>query len=276
MNISIDNFRNNSSRAFSLVFFLTTFISLISGQTTIGTENPKDKPSTAKHKVLILPFGDKMYRSDIDQSIAKEKKLNQKEIRFVFQDAVDDWLYKKISARFEVVSLFADTAKFKKDLTLLYSGLGYSYDKVPSQTKYVAPVSDYERNSQIKNGNIQTEVNSEARFMNAKILKKDLLSTLNKKHGTDVFVFINELDLLSNAGSTNEFGQPSNRTAVLHYTCFNLLGEQINSGTVNVKFPSNLNDPSKIMSSYLSSALEVISVRLENGLKEIKASKTTK
>lgn len=267
------NLFKNTIACFLVVFFILA--GNTNAQTTIGAKDPKENPvngvSSQKHKVLILPFGDKMYRSEIDQSIAKETKKNQKEIRFIFQDAVDDWLYKKIKSRFDAVSLFSDTAKFKKDLTLLYSGIGFSYDKVPSQTNYEAPVSDYERNMQIKNGNIQTEVNSDARFMNAKILNKDLLTTLNKNHGSDVYVFINELDLL--AGKATEFGQSAQRSAVIHYTCFNLNGEQINSGTVNVKFPSNLNDPAKIMSGYLSAGMEIIASRLEKALGENKSKK---
>ncbi len=267
------NFLPSTIACFIGILFM--FAGYTNAQTTIGDKEPKQKSGNGnliqKHKVLILPFGDKMYRSEIDQSIAKETKMNQKEIRFAFQDAVDDWLYKKIKSRFDAVSLFSDTAKFKKDLTLLYSGVGFSYDKVPSQTNYETPVSDYERKMQIKNGNIQTEVNSDARFMNTKILNKDLLNSMNKKHGCDVFVFINELDLLS--GSSTEFGQAVQRSAIFHYTCFNLRGEQINSGIVNVKFPSSINDPAKIMSMYLSSGMEVIASRLEKALNESKSKK---
>jgi hypothetical protein len=122
------------------IFFLLVF-ALIAGvfraQTTIGNDTSKTplvkKPSTAKHKVLLIPFDNKMYMSEIDHVINAETKQNQNEIRWGFKDGIDEQLHKKLKSKYEVVSLMEDTAKNKKDLAMIYSGIGYKYDKVPSQ-----------------------------------------------------------------------------------------------------------------------------------------------
>jgi hypothetical protein len=109
------------------------------------------------------------------------------------------------------------------------------------------------------------DVNNDSRFMNAKIQDKNMLATLNKKFKTDIFVFINELDL-KGAPLTNDFNADKNRTAIIHYTVFNLLGKEINSGIVSVKFPKSANTPAKITSSYLAKALEEISARVDKAV----------
>ena len=247
-----------------LVGALLLFIGDLYSQTTLGIE--EEKINSSGHKVLVLPFGDKMYMSQIDHVIATETKLKQGQIRYAFQDALDEELYKKMKSKFGVVSLFADTAKYKKELGMVFSGIRYNYDKIPSQTNYITPTSDYNREAQLKNGNIETEVNNEARFMNAKISNKQLLSSLNKKLGTDLFVFINELDLKAPTTDPADFGEIKMRLAVLHYTCFNLQGQEINSGVVNVNFPKNINDPKKIVSVYLTQGVDVIVKRLEKAV----------
>jgi hypothetical protein len=243
---------------------------LLFAQTTINNdENSPKSPAVkneTKHKILLIPFDNKLYMSEIDHVINAETKQNQNEIRWSFKDGVDNALSKKLKSKYDVVSLIEDTTKNKKELQMIYSGVGYKYDKVPPQTNYKAPKSDDKKGTPIKNGQLETDVNTDARFMNAKINNKDLLASLNKKFKTDVFIFINELDLKASPQGAEDFGSVKTRTAIIHYTVFNLAGKEINSGIVNVKFPKSQNDPAKISSSYLSKAMEEIAQRVERSL----------
>lgn len=239
-------------------------------QSTLNIDSTKNSFNTSatsftKHKILIVPFNSKMYMSEIDHVINAETNQNQKQIRYAFQDAIDAQLYRTLKTKFEVVSLFEDTAKNKKEIALVISGVGYKYDKIPEQKKYKSPKSDYKQDGKTKNGQIVADVNNDSRFMNAKIQNKEMLATLNKKFKTDVFVFINELDLKGSM-VTNDFNADKNRTAIIHYTVFNLLGKEINSGIVSTKFPKSINSPEKITTNYISKALQEISMRVDNAL----------
>ncbi|MBC7863983.1 MAG: hypothetical protein IAF38_13485 [Bacteroidia bacterium] len=253
----------------SLLFVL--FSGAIFSQTTISNDTAKKSvfatnPITTKHKILVLPFNNKMYMSEIDHVINAETKQNQKEIRWGFKDGIDEQLCKKLKSKYDVVSLIEDTVKNKKEIGMVIAGVNYSYDKVPVQEKYKAPKSDYKQENQVKKGQIADEVNYDARFMNAKIRDKELLTSLNKKYKTDVFVFVNELDLKAPPMVNGDLAADKNRTAVIHYTVFNLAGKEINSGTVSVKFPKNANSPDKISSSYISKAMEEIAARVDKAL----------
>lgn len=242
-------------------------------QTTIGHDTSQPgKLTTAgsakagKHKILIVPFNNKMYMSEIDHVINSETKQDQKQIRWEFRDKMDEQLYKKLKSKYEVVSLLEDTSKNRKEIAMVASGVGYKFDKIPDQNNYRAPKSDYKQEGQIKKGQISDEVNNDERFMNCKIQDKGLLSALNTKYKANVFVFINELDLKAPPINATDFNADKNRTAIIHYTVFSLDGKEINSGTVSVKFPKNANDPAKITNSYLSKGLEEIANRVDKAL----------
>lgn len=240
-------------------------------QTTLGNE-PKPKPgierpaATKKHKILLVPFEPKMYMSQIDHKINAETKWSQQKIKANFRDGVDEQLYKKLKQHFDVISLLDDTVKYKKDLFKIYQHLTYKYEKVPDQEHYTAPKSDKEKPT-IKNGQLVVETNTDARFMNAKITSAALVPELFAKYKTDLFVFINQMDIT--AGETpasGDFGTQAQRTITLHYTVYTVDAKEINSGTCSVKFPVDVNNPTKIISSYISKIAEEINRRIEKAL----------
>lgn len=203
--------------------------------------------------------------SEIDHVINSETKQTQNQIRWDFKDGIDEALFKELKGKYDVVSLIEDTAKNKKEIAMVEAGVGYKFDKVPDQKNYKAPKSDYKQDAQVKNGQIVDEINNDRRFMNAKLKDKDLLLKLNKKFKTDVFVFINELDIKASEMS-NDFNSDKSRTAVIHYTVFDLQGKEVNSGIVTTKFPKSQNNPSKISSAYLSKAMNEIAKRVQIAL----------
>lgn len=250
---------------------IALFVTAFSGfaQTTIGnTPRPEvaEKPSVLatgkKHKVMLIPFEKKMYMSRIDQRINAETKWDQNKIRESFRRGVDDELYKKLKPKFEVLSLLDDTIKYKKDIAGIYQYLSYKYDKVPNQQHYVAPKTEKEK-QQIKKGQIMTESVSGDHFMNAKITSPALIPTLYAKYKTDIFLFVNQVDILSSTAGLADAGSSNMRTITLHYTAFTVDAKEINSGTCSIKFPAELNNPSKIISGYLSKIAEEIAKRVE-------------
>ena len=231
--------------------------------------------SQTKQKIMLIPFEPKMYMSQIDHRINAETKQTQKEIRESFRKGVNEELYKALKKNFEVLDLYKDTAKYRKELFSIYKGLTYSYDKVPDQTNYKAPVTEKDKKNQsIKNGQLVNDTDPNARFMNAKIKSPTLIPALFAKYKTNLFLFINQIDLGSNVVMANETGTVSERVLVLHYTIYTVDAKEINSGTCSLNFPGDANNPSKIVSSYMSKMAVEISRRLNLALaKEKEAEK---
>ncbi len=223
-----------------------------------------------KHKVMIIPFEPKLYMSQVDHKFNAETKLTQKQIKEAFRKGVNKELENALKKNFEVLDLLKDTTKYKKDLFAIYKSLTYSYDKVPDQSNYKAPVNAKDKQENIKKGQLVVETDPNTRFMNAKIISPTMVPGLFTKYKTDLFLFVNQLDITSNTLATGETGTISERIVTVHYTVYTVDAKEIQSGVCSVKFPGEANNPSKIISSYISKIAVEITRRINIALTKIK------
>lgn len=245
----------------SLIFLL--FLLLPFGKAGMGY-------AQVKHKVMVIPFVPKLYMSEIDHKINAETKLSQKEIKEAFRKAINAELARALKQKYEVLDLLKDTAKYKKDVLTIYKNTTCNYEKVPDQSNYKAPVEEKDKqHSTIKDGQILVESNSDARFMNTKVTNPSLIPGLYAKYKTDLFLFINQLDIFSGQTSVNTIGGIPDRTLTLHYTVFTVDAKEINSGVCSIRFPVDVNTPSKITSGYVSKIATEITRRIALALSKI-------
>ena len=230
-----------------------------------GNHTVTSKEAISKHKIMLIPFENRMYLSEIDFLINKESKLTAKQIKATMRDGMNDQLYKKLKSKMGVVDLLEDTTKTKKDLENVYQYLSYQYQKVPNQDNYKAPGKEKEVKT-IEKGQLNIESNSDERFMNAKLKNATLVPYLNGKYKTDLFLFINELDIKSLNGSPADFNSNSSRKIILHYTVYTLDAKEINSGIAEVSLPPNVNNPTKIINTYFAQIADIVSARIEKAL----------
>lgn len=248
-----------------LKFMLFAFYAQAQDKTISSGNKPSAKEVLAKHKIMLIPFENRMYLSEIDFMINKESKLNAKQIKAVMRDGLNEQLYKKLKPKMPVVDLLEDTTKTKKDLENIYQYLSYQYLKVPNQDNYKPPVKEKEEKT-IANGQLVVESNSDVRFMNAKLKNATLVPYLGGKYKTDLFLFINELDIKALNGSPADLNSSSSRKIILHYTLYTLDAKEINSGIAEVNLPTNVNNPSKIINTYFAQLADIIAARIEKAL----------
>ena len=251
---------------FLIVNFLT--FNCIAQNTTINKDNKEEREAPANHKVMLIPFERRMYMGEIDQSINAETKFTAKEIRYKFRDGLNEQLYKAFKAsKYNVVDLMEDTTKYKKDLEGIYQYLTYDFQKVPNQENYQPPKKETEK-KKIEKGQLNVESNSDMRFMNAKLTNAKVVPILYGKYKTDLFVFINQLDIKA-AGSKGpaELGEGNqNRKIIVHYTVYTFDAKEINSGIVEEDFEATLNNPKKIIDKHFSKIATTLVLRVNKGL----------
>lgn len=222
-----------------------------------------------KHKIMLVPFENRMYLSEIDFLINKESRLSAKEIKALMRDGLNEQFYKKLKSKMGVVDLLEDTVKTKKDLEDIYRFLSYQYQKVPDQAHYKAPEKEKQQKA-IEKGQLNVESNTDARFMNAKIKSASLVPYLYGKYKTDLYLFINELDMKALNGPAADMSQNAARRIVLHYTVYTYDAKEINSGIAEVDLPSNVNNPNKIINSYFSQLADIVAARIDKALLSVK------
>jgi hypothetical protein len=241
---------------------------LFSQNTTINQKTVTPREATVQHKVLLVPFEPKLYLSEIDHNINAETKLTAREIKFKFRDGINDQLYRAFkNNKYNVVDLMEDTTRYKKDTEGIYQYLSYEYQKVPDQNNYQPPKKEKEE-KKIEKGQLNVESDMEARFMNAKLTNAKVVPMMYGKYKTDLFVFINQLEIKAGGSKTpGELGaENNNRKIVLHYTVYTYDAKEINSGIAETDFETTLNNPKKIIDKYFSKLAEMIVQRTIKGL----------
>jgi len=249
----------------SFLFSIAAFT--FNAQNTTINKGGEKAPAPGKQKMMLIPFEPRMYMSEIDFAINKETKLNGKQIKAIFRDGINEQLYKALKPQHMVVDLMDDTVKTKKDLSEVYQHLVLEYMKVPDQANYKPPVKEKQENV-VKNGQIVDESNTDARFMNAKINSPALVPHLYKKYKSDIFIFINQLDLkASNSGGPADVATTDGfRKLVVHYTVYTFDAKEINSGIAETQFPISINEPKKIVNTYFSKIAQIITERINLAL----------
>lgn len=216
----------------------------------------------SRHKIMIVPFEPKLYMSQVDHKFNAETKQTQKQIKESFRRGVNRELAAALKQNYEVLDLMKDTAKHRKDIENIYRSLTYSYDKVPDQSNYKAPVSEKTKTESIKHGQLVIETDPNARFMNAKIRSAALIPSLFAKHKADLYLFVNQLDILSTTVGNSATGTLSERIITVHYTLYTVDAKEIQSGICSVKFPPDANNPSKVVSSFVGKIAQEIARRI--------------
>ena len=236
--------------------------------TTLSQKKSTEREAVATHKVMLIPFEPKLYMGEVDRNINAETKLSSREIRYKFRDGLNDQLYKAFkAAKYNVVDLMEDTVKYKKELEGVYQYLTYEYLKVPDQTNYKAPKKEKEE-KKIDKGQVMVETNSDKRYMEARLTSPKVVPLLYAKYKTDLFIFINQLDIFaSGSKDPNEMGTGNpNRKIVVHYTVYTYDAKEINSGTVEEEFDPALNNPKKIIEKHFSKIAVTLLQRVNKGL----------
>lgn len=259
--------RKKNYRLIASVIFLFACTVTFAQHTTISKKGEEKAPPPGKHKMMIIPFEPRMYMSEVDYAINMETKMTGKQIKNAFRDGINEQLYKAFKSQHMVVDLLDDTVKTKKDLENIYQYLSYEYMKVPDQNHYTPPKKEKEE-KKIEKGQIVIETDNERRFMNAKVKNATLVPYLYGKYKSDIFVFVNQLDIkASNSGGPADVpSQNGFRKIVLHYTVYTFDAKEINSGIAEIDFPANINNPSKISSTYFSKIAQMVAQRVNLAL----------
>lgn len=250
------------------IFCLLSFIFCLFAKAQDKTISSGNKPvanANSKHKIMLIPFENRMYLSEIDFMINQESKLNAKQIKATMRDGLNEQFYKKLKSKLSVVDLLDDTAKTKKDLENVYQYLSYQYLKVPDQTNYKPPVKEKDSKT-INNGQLTVESNSDARFMNAWIKSPTVVPYLSGKYKTDLFLFFNELDIKALNGIPGDLNTNPARKIILHYTVYTVDAREINSGIAEVSLPANVNNPTKIINTYFAQLADIVAARIDKAL----------
>lgn len=260
-------------------FIMSLFITQITLSQEIPTtrKTEPNKDLSQNTKILLIPFENKMYMSEIDYYINRETKLNTKQIRYEFRNGLNEQLYYAFKKRkFSPIDLMNDTNKYNKDLKFIYGNITYDYVKIPDPNNYKPPAKE-KKEKGIQQGQIVAETETENKFMNTRVLSPSLIPYLYQKYKAKYYVFINELDLKASTVNPSDYiPENAKRKIIVHYTVFSVDAKEIHSGIVEKEFEKTLNTPKAIIKNNFSFIAETIADRVVNQVNKSNTNDRTK
>ena len=235
-----------------------------------------------KKKVLIIPFDNKMYMSEVDREIAEENQIDFNQIRAKFRKNLNELLFIALNENYKAFSMLNEDKELQEDLMRVYYSIGFKYDvieKTPEEkelekkTSGIQSMSFSNKKKQesktstgIQKGELISNPNSEIRFMNSVIANPTILEHLSRKYGAELLVFINQMDIKHSADATayTLADNTSNREIKVHYTIMDIKGKQQSAGAAFSSFPGNDNNINNIINSSYPNLVKKILSSLPN------------
>lgn len=263
---------------------ISVFLGLLIVSGALFSQQNKDtaKSVVIKHKILLIPFKPTMLMSEIGKAVNSSTHYSYKKIVEAFRYRMDLALYSTFRQSYSTTSFMQMPKKTDTTLSYIYGSIGYKYSLLPGHDSSGESHAEFDPKQQkthfIHNGQLQVPMDYSKRFMNIDIVNPQLLPYLNKKYGTDIFVFINELDIknVSNNGTEDLTQSNFRREVTVQYSIVNMQKRYLARGILTTYFPYTENNPTAIGEKYFTVIAQSMLKELNKGLQKAAVTKTKK
>jgi hypothetical protein len=231
------------------IFFLLFFIAGMSAAIAKSPDTPGNAEGKKEYtRILLIPYNPMMHLSDADQDIGEFSELNGKQVRAAFRAGIMSHVSERLSKIYPTTSL-ASTTTSDYDLDMVYSWINYRMDTIFSITHPVVDDSLQKKKSFFsKILPAKTKEVHDVKFMNVTLHQNSLLTRLGQKYDADLFVFLNQFEIVTNYSDCMDLAMKIYRRQLkLHYSVFDITGKEVWGDVAVVDFPSNSNDIREIM-----------------------------
>jgi len=240
------------------VLFITIcllfFAKINFAQNTTGGQLLTGDTIYPKHKVMIIPFNMYNYFSDADPELAQKNEKEVTDISTLFRYGLNYNISARVISAYDPYNILIDTTlQSEQDLNMIYASIKYQFEKPmdvnakdSASNKTISqsdlfglgeeePVEEKKKISFTK----KEEEPVNTKYMNAVITHPEIFSNLQAKYGTDLFLFINQFELVTNYNHCLDRAANSfERKVVVHYSVYNAAGKQLKGDAITITFSS--------------------------------------
>lgn len=230
--------------------------------------------SVAQHKVMIIPFNQYNYFSDADPELAEKNDKQVTDISRLFRYGLNYNISARVITSNGGYDILTDTTvESARDLQMIYASIQYRFEKPMNVATGDTATTQIKQADLFGNGGApateekeklfkkkEAEVDKNAKYMNAYVTHPEIFPTLKEKYGTDLFLFINQFELVTNYNHCLD--RASNffeRKVVVHYSVYDATGKQLQGGAHTVTFSSGETNVDKIIATQFPLIAEYIS-----------------
>ena len=230
------------------LFFIFLFVVQFFGVKAQVAGTEEINADTVYKKVLLIPYPPMMHLSDADQHIAEFMGTTNERIRSEFRYGITRNVNMQLMKNYPTYSLLAiPSEENEKTLDMIYGSINYRMDTVFPVSH---PVKDSAQKKSIFSKSKTSKVKEihDLMFMNATLSHPALLTHLAEKYSTDLFVFLNQFEIITNYDDCLDLALKIYRRQIkVHYSVYELHGKELYGDVAVVDFPSNSNDTREIM-----------------------------
>lgn len=255
------------------------YVGLLLSYTPIISQQHADtaKAAPVKHKIVLVPFKPTMFMNAIGKAVNSKTHLGYEQITEAFRYQMDLALYNTFKQAYSTASLIQKPSPKDTTLHYIYGSIGYNYDLLPNDSLADENHAEFDPKLQkkhfVNNGQLQVPMDYSKRFMNVHIGNSQLLPYLNKEYGSDIVVFVNEVDIKNVSNTTTEDLTQSNyrRQVTVQYSIVDMQKHYLAKGILTTYFPYTENDPNVIGEKYFTVIAHAMLASLQKGLQKKQA-----
>jgi len=222
--------------------YLTIFL-LIFGTSLMAQGNG---PDTIRYsKILLVPYNPMMHLSDADDDISRYSEKNKDQVRKQFREGLLQNVDARLITTYQTYVLQNSVNKDELlDLETIYGSINYRMDTVFP----VSHPSGKDTISFVKKLFGKKASAGDLKYMNATLSHPELLQIYSKKYGTDLFVFLNQFEIITHYNDCYDLALKTYRRELkVHYSVYDAAGRQVYGDVAAVNFGSNSNDVGDII-----------------------------
>ena len=230
------------------LFFIFLFVVQFHGVKAHVAGTEEINGDTVYKKVLLIPYPPMMHLSDADQHIAEFMGTTNERVRSEFRYGITRHVNMQLMKNYTTYSLLAIPSEAnEKTLEMIYGSINYRMDTVFPVSGQVKE-SSQKRSAFSKSHASKLKEIRDLKFMNATLSHPALLTHLAEKYGTDLFVFLNQFEIITNHDDCLDLALKIYRRQMkVHYSVYEVNGKELYGDVAVVDFPSNSNDTREIM-----------------------------
>jgi hypothetical protein len=243
-------------KKYSLILIFSLF--LISGFAQDIPAEQHPLTANAYKKILLVPYNPMMHLSDADQHIAEYSELSTQQVRAKFRNGLTKQVSAELMKVYQVQSMTSNVlADNERELDMIYGSLNYREDTI---YPVAHPVKDtLQKKTFFSKTHAKTTEVKDLKYMNISLSHPEMLQMLSEKYGTDLFVFLNQFDIVTNYHDCLDLAMKVyTRQLKVHYSIFDASGKQLYGDVAIVDFPSNSNDVNEIVKNNFPALAEYI------------------
>jgi len=190
-----------------------------------------DSAGTGPLRLLVIPFEDKMFFSDVMEEMVQGSDLNPEDLVNILRNGIQLSIRTTLSDSMEVGTFLRSDSIPSAGLISIYEQLGYRYLPVRPNPKGLEV-----KRSNIERGQVKTSRDTTSRYMSAELKDATVLESFHRSHGFNHFLFITQLEVRMDLSDPQLSVVQGNRTVEAHYTLADVKGNTIFGGLASHRF----------------------------------------